>query len=154
MRETKLKYYRCGLSVAIVGLALPSYYVRELLVSFALFTVAFFFLALVALGALLAWWASEQLIIWTEAWSPSVFAFSNHLISAYVKSWAPKEPRSRIGDCADENRPLSSSSPEYWLGESKPDFGASILTGASLIPSIDQLGLLPPKVPFVELQVH
>ena len=140
--------------MTIVGLGLHSYRVRELLASLVLFSVAFFFFALLALGAVLAWWASEQLVIWTEAWSPSVFAFSNHLITAYVKSWAPKEPRTRIGSCADEDRPLSSSSPEYWLGEIKPDFGVSILTGVSVIPNIDQLERLPPKVPFGELQVH
>ena len=90
MRETKLKYYRCGLSVSILGLALPPSYVRELLVSFALFTMAFFFLALVALGALLAWWAGEQVAMQIRPVSRNVVAFSNRLIAAYANSWTIK----------------------------------------------------------------
>ena len=37
----------CGLGLVIVGLGLYSYYVRELLASLALFSVVFFFLAVV-----------------------------------------------------------------------------------------------------------
>ena len=90
MREPKLKYYRCGLIVAIIGLGLSPYYVRELVVSFALFTVAFFFLALVAYGALLAWWAGEQIAIRTMPLSRSVAAFSHRLIATYASTWTTK----------------------------------------------------------------
>lgn len=90
MREPKLKYYRCGLIVAMVGLGLPSSYVRELLVSFALFSVAFFFLALVAHGALIAWWAGEQVAIRTMPLSRRVVAFSHRLIATYTSSWTMK----------------------------------------------------------------
>ena len=48
MRELKATEYTCGLSVLIVGLGLYSYYVRELLASLVLFTLAFFFVGLAA----------------------------------------------------------------------------------------------------------
>ena len=67
MREIKIRDYTCGLIVTIVGLGLYSYYVRELLAALTLFSVAFFILALVALGALLVWSASVQVAIWAEA---------------------------------------------------------------------------------------
>ena len=154
MRETKIRNYRWELVGTIVGLGLYSYRVRELLASLALFAVLFSCLALAAVGAVLAWWASEHLVIWAEGWSPSVFAFSNRLITAYARSWAPNEPRTRIEDCADVNRPFTPSSPERWLGEGRPDLGTFILAGGSVIPIIDQLQRLPAKVPFVEAQVH
>ena len=94
----KIRNYRWELVGTIAGLGLHSYWVRELLASFALFIVAFSCLALVAVGAVLAWWASEQLIIWAESWSPSVFAFSNRLITAYARSGTAKKPRNQIWD--------------------------------------------------------
>jgi len=36
LREAKIRYFMCGLAVAIVGLGMYSYYVRELLASLAL----------------------------------------------------------------------------------------------------------------------
>jgi hypothetical protein len=83
VREIKIRDYTCGLIVAIVGLGLYSYYVRELLASLALFSVAFFFLALVALGALLVWCAAEQAALWAMPVSRNVLAFSRRLIAAY-----------------------------------------------------------------------
>ena len=154
MPEPKNRGYTCGLVVTIVGLSLHSYYVRELLVCLALFSVAFFFLALVALGALLVWCASEQVAIWTRPASRNVVAFSRSFITAHAKSWAPKEPRTTIWDCADVNRPSCSSSPECWLGESRPNFGPSILAGGSGILIIDQLEHIPAKVPLAETQAH
>jgi hypothetical protein len=80
--KIKIRDYTCGLIVTIVGLGLYSYYIRELLASLALFCVAFVFLALVALGALLAWSASEQLAIWFRSASRNVAVVSRLLIAA------------------------------------------------------------------------
>ena len=62
-----------------------SYAVRELLASLALFIVASFFLALVALGALLVWGATKQVAIWTRPLSRNVIAFSRRLITPYAR---------------------------------------------------------------------
>ncbi|MGB8474766.1 MAG: hypothetical protein WCE61_11840 [Candidatus Acidiferrum sp.] len=85
MRETKTLSCMGGLTVTVAALAVNSYYVRELLVSLALFSVAFLILAAGALVAILAWWASEQATIWTEPASRSVVAFSRRLLAAYAK---------------------------------------------------------------------
>ena len=66
MREIKIRDYTSGLVVTIVGLGLYSYYVRELLAALTLFSVAFFVLALLGLGALLTWCASVQMAIWAR----------------------------------------------------------------------------------------
>jgi hypothetical protein len=86
LREPKIRDYTCGLVVTIVGLGLYSYRVRELMASLVLFSVAFFFLALVALGALLVWCASKQVAIWTRPLSRNVVAFSRRLLTAYARS--------------------------------------------------------------------
>ena len=83
MREMKIS---CGVVVTIVGLGLYSYYVRELVVALALFSVVFFSLALVVLGAFLIWCASEQVAIWTLPLSRNVVAFSRRLITAHARS--------------------------------------------------------------------
>jgi len=85
LREFKAIEYVYGLSVVIVGLGLYSYYVRELLASLVLFTVAFFFLGLVVLGVFLAWCASVQVAIWTRPASRNMFALSRRLIAAYAR---------------------------------------------------------------------
>ena len=85
MREIKIRDYTCGLIVTIVGLGLYSYYVRELLAALTLFSVAFFLLALVGLGALLVWSAGVQVAIWATPASRNVMAFSRRLIAAYAK---------------------------------------------------------------------
>ena len=87
MSELKIKQYIYILIVAAAGLSLYSYYyfVRELLATLALFSVAFFFLALVVMGALLIWWASEQVANWTLPASRTVVAFSRRLIAAYAR---------------------------------------------------------------------
>ena len=69
--------------MTIVGLGLYSYYVRELLAALTIFSVAFFFLALVALGGLFVWAASVQVAIWPA--SRSMIAFSRRLIAAYAR---------------------------------------------------------------------
>src|SRR6202035_5822266 len=69
LREIKIRDYTCGLIMTIVGLGLYSYYVRELMAALTMFSVAFFFLALVVLGAFLAWYVSVQVAI--LAWPAS-----------------------------------------------------------------------------------
>ena len=86
MREIKIRDYVCGLVIPVVGLGMYSFYVRELLASLVLFSVAFLFLALVALGALLVWYASEQVAIWTRPSSRFVVAFCRRLITTYARS--------------------------------------------------------------------
>jgi len=73
------------LAVAIPALALYSYYVRELLVGLALFSLVFLFLALVVLVAILIWWISQQLANWSGPASRRVVAFSRRLIVAHVR---------------------------------------------------------------------
>ena len=85
MREIRIRDYTCGLMVTIVGLGLYSYYVRELLAALTIFSVAFFFLALVALGGLFVWAASVQVAIWAGPASRSKIAFSRRLIAAYAR---------------------------------------------------------------------
>jgi hypothetical protein len=68
-----------------MGLGLSSYYFRELMAALTLFSVAFFFLALVVLGALLAWYVSVQVTIWAWPASRSMVAFSRRLIAAYAR---------------------------------------------------------------------
>ena len=81
----KISERTCGLAVMIVALDLHSYYVRELLVSLALFCMAFLFLALLVLAAVLLWWASEQLADRSGPASRRVIAYSRRLIAAYAK---------------------------------------------------------------------
>jgi hypothetical protein len=76
LRELKATEYTCGLSVMIVGLGLYSYYVRELLASLVLFTMAFFFVGLVSLGVFLIGCANVQVAIWTPSASRNPIAFS------------------------------------------------------------------------------
>lgn len=85
MGKIKIRDYTCGLIVTIVGLGLYSYYVRELLAALTLFSVAFFFLALLALGALLVWSASVQVAIWAGPASQNMLAVSRRLIAAYAR---------------------------------------------------------------------
>ena len=86
MGKIKIRDYTCGLIVTIVGLGLYSYYVRELLAALTLFSVAFFFLALAALGALLVWSAGVRVAIWARPASQNMLAVSRRLIAAYARS--------------------------------------------------------------------
>jgi hypothetical protein len=85
LREIKIRDYTCGLIVTIVGLGLYSYYVRELLAALTLFSMAFFFLALVALGALLIWSAGVQVAIWALPASRSMVVLTRRLTAAYAR---------------------------------------------------------------------
>jgi hypothetical protein len=83
--EIKIRDYTSGLLVTIVGLGLYSYYVRELLAALTIFSVAFFLLALVGLGALLAWCASVQVAVWARPASRSMIAFSRRMIASCAR---------------------------------------------------------------------
>ncbi len=85
MQKTNIVKCTCGLVATVVVFDLYSYRVRELLVSLALFTVAYLILALIVLAAVLLWWVSEQLTNRTGPASRRVLAFSRHLIAAYAK---------------------------------------------------------------------
>ena len=85
MREIKIRDYTSGVVVTIAGLGLYSYYVRELLAALTIFSVAFFFLSMVGLGALLVWCASVQVAVWARPASRNVIAFSRRLIAAYAR---------------------------------------------------------------------
>jgi hypothetical protein len=85
LREIKISNFSYGLIVTIAGLGLYSYYVRELLAALTIFSVAFFFLALVGLGALLVWSASVQVAVWATPASRNVIAYSRRLIAVYAK---------------------------------------------------------------------
>ena len=86
MLELEATEYMCGLGVMIMGLGLYFYYVRELLASLVLFSVAFFFLGLVSLGMFLVWCASVRVAIWTRPASRNLIALSRRLITAYARS--------------------------------------------------------------------
>ena len=85
MREIKAVEYSYGLGLMIVWLGLYSYYVRELLASLALFTGAFFLVALAALGVFLIWWTCKKVATWTPTVSRNMIALSRRLIAAYAK---------------------------------------------------------------------
>ena len=86
MRKPKINECACGLVVTLLGLGFCSYYIRELLVSLALFSVAFLFLVLLVFAGLVLWWASEQLADRSGPASRKVIAYSRRLIAAYAKS--------------------------------------------------------------------
>jgi NhaP-type Na+/H+ or K+/H+ antiporter len=75
-----------GIVFVLVGLDLYSYYVHELLVSLALFSLAFLLLALIVLTAILLWWASEQIASKTRPASRRVIAFSRRVIATHARS--------------------------------------------------------------------
>jgi hypothetical protein len=85
LREINIRDGMCGLMVMIAGFGLYSYYFRELLAALTLFSVAFFFIALLGLGALLVWFASVQVAIWATPASRSMIAFSRRLIAARAR---------------------------------------------------------------------
>lgn len=85
MRRPNTVKCTCGLIAAVVGLDLYFYFVRELLVSLALFSVAFLILTLAALAAVFLWWASEQLASRSGPTSRWVIAASRRAIAAYAR---------------------------------------------------------------------
>jgi hypothetical protein len=85
LRRTNSIKCTCGVIVTIAALDLYSYYFRELLVSLALFTMAFLILALAVLAAVLLWWAGEELANRTGPASRKAVAFSRRVIAAYTR---------------------------------------------------------------------
>ena len=85
LREIKTKKYSWGIAVAIVGLGIYSFHVRELLAALTLFSAAFLLLALVVLGAFLIWSASRLVANWSRPASRNVIAFSRRLIAPYSR---------------------------------------------------------------------
>jgi hypothetical protein len=85
LRRPKVSKYSCGLVVTVVGLGFCSFYVRELLVSLAVFSLAFGVLTLAALAAVIFWWASETVANKTGPASRKVLAFSRRIIAAYER---------------------------------------------------------------------
>jgi len=83
--EIKIRDYSWGLIVTIAGVALYSYYVRELLAALTLFCIFFLVVALLGLAALLVWCASVQVAIWARPASRQVIAFSRRMIAAYAR---------------------------------------------------------------------
>ncbi len=76
MGKIKIRSYMCGLAVMIVALGLYSYYVRELLASLLLFSALFLVVGLIVLGAVLAWYASEQAALWCRLVSRTAIALT------------------------------------------------------------------------------
>jgi hypothetical protein len=83
LREIKAVEYISVISVTTVALGLYSYYVRDLLVSLALFSVAFSMLGIAVLGVFLVWSASMQFAIWTRPVSRNMIAFTRRVITGY-----------------------------------------------------------------------
>jgi len=75
----------CVTIAAIAGLDLYFYFIHELLVSLALFSVAFLILTLAALAAVLLWWASEQLASRSGPASRWMIAASRRAMAAYAR---------------------------------------------------------------------
>lgn len=84
MRRQNFIKWTCGIVLALIAIDLYSYHVPELLVSLALFSVAFLLLALSVLAAILLWWASAKLARKTGPASRRVIAFSRRLIANYA----------------------------------------------------------------------
>jgi hypothetical protein len=74
--KIKIRDYTCGLLVTIVALGLYSYYVRELYASLHLFSAYFLSPGLIVLGAVLAWYASEQVALWSSLVSRNAIALT------------------------------------------------------------------------------
>jgi hypothetical protein len=59
-----------------VALSLYSYYVRELLASLFLFSTIFLAMGLIVLGVVVAWYASEQVALWSRVESRDAIALT------------------------------------------------------------------------------
>ena len=74
--KIRIRNYTCGLAVTMVALGLYSYYVRELLASLLLFSALFLAMGLIVLGAVLAWYASMQVALWSRLVSRNAIAMT------------------------------------------------------------------------------
>lgn len=59
-----------------MALSLYSYYVRELLASLFLFSAIFLAMGLIVLGVVVAWYASEQVALWSRVESRDAIALT------------------------------------------------------------------------------
>src|SRR5579871_6170625 len=75
--KIKIRSYTCGLAVTIVGFGLYSYYVRELFASLFLFSALFLAIGLIVLGAVVAWYASKQVALWSKLVLRSAIALAS-----------------------------------------------------------------------------
>jgi hypothetical protein len=87
--KIRIRNYTCGLIVTIVALGLYSYYVRELLASLFLFSALFLATGLIALGVVLAWYASKQVALWSK------FALRSVIASASSEG-PPRSPAQQV----------------------------------------------------------
>jgi hypothetical protein len=152
LREPKIRHCACGMVATIAGLSLYSYHVRELLVSLALFSVAFFFMALAALGALLVWCASEQVAIWITPAAGNVFARSRRLFAACVRSWTAKKSSNRVLGLRPIEQAAQFITPGTLAGERGSNFSAFVLDRSSGIPIIRSAEHFPPEALFADTQ--
>ena len=74
--KIRIRNYTCGLAVTIVALGLYSYYVRELLASLVLFSALFLVMGVIVLGVIVAWYASEQVALWSRLASRNAIALT------------------------------------------------------------------------------
>jgi hypothetical protein len=74
--KIKIRNYTCGLAVTMVALGLYSYYVRELFASLLLFSALFLAMGLIVLGVVVAWYASEQVALWSRLASRNAIALT------------------------------------------------------------------------------
>jgi hypothetical protein len=85
LRTSKTNKFTCGAALTIVALGFCSFFVRELLVSLAVFSVAFAVLTLAALAAVILWWASEKVASKTGPASRKVLEISRRILAAYER---------------------------------------------------------------------
>ena len=78
-------------SATMVALGLYSYNVRELLASLFLFSALFLALGLIVLGAVIAWYASEQVALWSRLVSRNAVAFTFSARSASLAAGVNKK---------------------------------------------------------------
>jgi hypothetical protein len=90
--KIRIRDYTCGLIVTMVALGLYSYYVRELLASPFLFGALFPAMGLIALGAVLAWHACEQVALWSRLVSRNAVAFAFSARSLSLAAVVNKKP--------------------------------------------------------------
>jgi hypothetical protein len=64
--KIKIQNYMWGLALTIVAVGFHSYYVRELLASLLLFCALFLAAGFIVLSAVLTWYASKQIALWSR----------------------------------------------------------------------------------------
>jgi hypothetical protein len=95
LRKIKVRNYTYGLAAAIVGCGLYSYTVRELLASLVLFSAFFLAAGLIALGAVLAWYASKRVARWSRSVSRNAIVSISSEGAASMVAGQPSKARPR-----------------------------------------------------------